>query len=113
MKVAIIGSRSLDMEIPEDTVPKNATVILSGGAPGIDHRARDYAVAHRIRIYEVLPDYDAFGRSAPLQRNNEIIAKADLVLAFWDGKSRGTKYVIDRCREIGKPVKVFLEEMEE
>lgn len=95
------------MDIPEDAVPKNTTEILSGGANGIDRSARAFALAHRIRILEVLPDYDRFGRRAPLRRNDELIAAADLVLAFWDGKSRGTKYVIDRCHEIGKPVRVF------
>ena len=107
MRVAIIGSRTLNMPIPEGIVPKNTTEILSGGANGIDRSARAFALAHRIRIVEVLPDYDRYGHSAPLRRNDEIIAAADLVLAFWDGKSRGTKYVIDCCHEIGKPVKVI------
>jgi len=38
----------------------------------------------------------------------QIIAYADEVLAFWDGTSRGTKYVIDNCRKINKPVTVIL-----
>ncbi len=107
MKVAIIGSRNLQMEIPENLVPKNTTEILSGGAVGIDRSARAFALKHRIRIVEVLPDYDRYGRSAPLRRNDELIAAADLVLAFWDGKSRGTKYVIDKCREMEKPLRVI------
>ncbi|MBQ7597392.1 MAG: hypothetical protein IJU56_02295 [Clostridia bacterium] len=106
MKVAIIGSRSLHMEIPPELVPKNTTQIISGAANGIDRSARAFALEHRIQILEILPDYARYGRSAPLQRNDMIIALADLVLVFWDGKSRGTKYVIDRCHAVGKPVVV-------
>ena len=107
MKVAIIGSRTLQMEIPEGAVPKTTTQIISGAANGIDRSARAFALAHGIRMLEVLPDYALHGRRAPLRRNDNIIAMADLVLAFWDGKSRGTKYVIDRCHAIGKPIMVY------
>jgi hypothetical protein len=45
---------------------------------------------------------------APLKINDLIIDAADIVLAFWDGKSRGTKYGIDRSKKIGKEVRVFI-----
>ena len=54
-----------------------------------------------------LPDYARYGRAAPLRRNVQIVAYADLVLAFWDGKSRGTRFVIDQCRKQGVPVRVY------
>ena len=44
----------------------------------------------------------------PIKRNNEIIEYADIVYAFWDGKSRGTKYVIENCKKNGKQVRIFL-----
>ena len=34
---------------------------------------------------------------------------ADMVLAFWDGKSRGTKFVIDNCKKINKPIRIITE----
>ena len=37
-----------------------------------------------------------------------MIEYADLVLAFWDGASRGTKFVIDNCKRRGIPVRVFV-----
>lgn len=55
-----------------------------------------------------LPDYEKYGRSAPLKRNINIIEYADLVLAFWDGKNRGTKFVIDNCKKMGIPIRVFV-----
>ncbi len=108
MKVAIIGSRNLGVIGLENFLPENVTEIVSGGARGVDTCAREYAQAHNIPLTEFLPDYTRYRRSAPLKRNLEIIAYADLVLAFWDGKSRGTKYVIDNCQKQGVPIRVYL-----
>ncbi len=108
MKVAIIGSRNLGVIGLENFLPENVTEIVSGGARGVDTCAREYAQSHNIPLKEFLPDYSRFGRSAPLKRNLEIIAYADLVIAFWDGASHGTKYVIDNCKKQGVPVRVFL-----
>lgn len=108
MKVAIIGSRNLGVIGLENFLPENVTEIISGGAKGVDTCAREYAQSHNIPLKEFLPDYSRFGRSAPLKRNLEIIAYADFVLAFWDGKSHGTKYVIDNCKKQDIPIKVYL-----
>jgi len=108
MKVAVVGSRGLQIPIPENAVPAGTTQLVSGAANGIDRMARAFAIEHHIQILEVLPDYALFGRQAPLQRNDAIVDYADFVLAIWDGRSRGTKYVIDRCRATGTPVRVLL-----
>ena len=107
MKVAVIGSRNLTVPNLGDYLPAETTELVSGGAKGVDTSAREYAEAHGIKLTEFLPDYSQFGRGAPLKRNLQIIEYADLVLAFWDGKSRGTKYVIDNCEKQGKPVRII------
>ena len=108
MKVAIVGSRGLRVPVPENVIPAHTTQIVSGAANGIDRMARAYAIEHHIQILEVLPEFERFGRAAPLKRNEAIVDYADFVLAIWDGHSRGTKYVIDRCRKTGTPVRVLL-----
>lgn len=108
MKVAVIGSRELHVDDLENYLPKEASEIVSGGARGIDTCAREYARKNGLALKEFLPDYETYGRAAPLKRNLEIIAYADLVLAFWDGHSRGTRYVIEHCREQGRKIRVFL-----
>ena len=108
MKVAVIGSRSLFVRDLSKYLPEGTTELVSGGARGVDTSAREYARANGLPIKEFLPDYATLGKGAPLQRNLLIIEYADVVLAFWDGKSRGTKFVIDNCKKMGKPVKVFL-----
>lgn len=108
MKIAVIGSRGLKVNNLEKYLPDGCTEIVSGGARGIDTCAREYALANGIKLTEFLPEYEKYGRSAPLKRNLQIIDYADYVLAFWDGTSRGTKYVIDNCKKRNKTVRVLL-----
>lgn len=108
MKVAIVGSRGLNVSNLETYLPDGVTEIISGGAKGIDTCAREYAISKGIQLTEYLPEYEKYGRTAPLKRNITIIEHADLVLAFWDGTSHGTKFVIDNCRRRGIPVKIFV-----
>lgn len=57
----------------------------------------DFLSCLRILLKGFLPEYEKYGRAAPLRRNMEIISYADVVVALWDGESRGTKFVIDNC----------------
>lgn len=108
MKVAVIGSRGLSVSDLGRYLPENTTEIVSGGAKGVDTSAREYALSHGIKLTEFLPEYTKYGRSAPLKRNITIIEYSDIVLAFWNGKSRGTKFVIDNCRKLGVEVRVYI-----
>jgi len=107
MKVAIVGSRGLNFDIPEYCIPENTDQIISGGAKGIDRKAREYAQKHHIELIEILPEYNLYGKRAPLERNDIIVEIADLVIAFWDGKSNGTRYVINKCRSTDTPVHIY------
>ena len=108
MKVAVIGSRGITAINLEKYLPPDTNEIVSGGAKGVDTVAKEYAIKTNLKLTEFLPDYDKYGRSAPLKRNITIIEYADIVLAFWDGKSRGTKFVIETCKRLNVPVKVFI-----
>ncbi len=107
MKTAVIGSRGLTVENLEKYLPPETTEIVSGGAEGVDACAKRYALSRGIRFTEFLPEYRKFGKAAPLRRNDRIVEYADMVLAFWDGKSRGTRYVIEACQKRGKSIKIF------
>ena len=108
MKVAVIGSRGILIDDLGKYLPKETTEILSGGAIGVDSCAENDARKYYIPFTVFLPAHEKFGRCAPLKRNLEIIKNADLVLAFWDGNSRGTKHVIDNCRKMGWPVQIHI-----
>ena len=107
MKVAVIGSRGLVVDNLGDYLPEGTDEIVSGGAKGIDTCAANFARAKKIKLTEFLPDYKRFGRGAPLKRNITIIEYADTVLAFWDGKSKGTAFVIDSAKKLGKEIRVI------
>lgn len=108
MKIAIVGSRSIAVNNLGDYLPENTTEIVSGGAVGVDRSARNYAKTHNIKLKEFLPEYERYGRSAPLKRNLQIIDYADEVIAFWDGMSHGTRFVIENCKRKNVPIKVYV-----
>lgn len=108
MKVAVIGSRGLKADNLGEYLPKGTTEIIYGGAKGANACVREYAKSHNIKLTEILPEYKKYGLNAPLKRNMTIIESADIVLAFWDDKSRGTKFVIEKCYETGKRIYVVL-----
>lgn len=107
MKLAVIGSRTLTVNDLQHYLPKDVTEIVSGGAKGIDMCARQYAHTSGLKLTEFIPEYEKYGRRAPLIRNLKIISYADEVIAFWDGKSRGTKYVIDNCKSSNIKITVY------
>ena len=94
MKVAVIGSRGLSVSDLGRYLPENTTEIVSGGAKGVDTSAREYALAHGIKLTEFLPEYTRFGRSAPLKRNITIIVSMDDPQAPPKG-TRGTVRGVD------------------
>lgn len=118
MIVAIVGSRDFpkltrvdqriaqlrDFQASCDIPVK----IISGGARGIDSRARvvcrDYGY---IADFEEFPaDWESDGKAAGYKRNERLIEMADLVIAFWDGESKGTKHTIDLALKHKKHLEV-------
>ena len=108
MKLAIIGSRGVFPNGFDEYVDGRITEIVSGGAAGVDSCASAYAKKHGIKLVEFLPDYNGFGRAAPIVRNKLIVEYADEVLAFWDGSSRGTLSAIRYSEKLGKPCKIII-----
>lgn len=107
MKVAIVGSRSLFVTDFGKYLPKECDEIVSGGARGIDSCAEEYARKKGLKVTVFLPEYEKYGKVAPLKRNDQIAEYADEAIAFWDGESRGTVYTIKRFQALGKKVTVL------
>lgn len=102
-RVAVIGSRTFkDYEYMCETLDKlKICQIISGGAQGADQLAERYARQHHIDLKVWRPDW-SIGRHAGLLRNTDIINDAEIVVAFWDGSSRGTKDSIEKAKNAGK-----------
>ncbi len=107
MKLMITGSRRIENFDLSPYIPGEVVLILCGGARGVDHLAEEYADRHKISKLILRPQYERYGRGAPLRRNREMVEIADHVLAIWDGISRGTKAAIDYAEKRGKPVTVI------
>ena len=107
MKIAVIGSRSINRI---DLKPYISTCdeIVSGGAKGIDSCASEYAHKSNIKLTEFLPEYSRYGKAAPIIRNKKIVDYSDEIIAFWDGKSKGTLSVIKYAEKSGKPCKTII-----
>jgi len=110
MKVAIVGSRTyprLELVATYVLSLPDTTVIISGGAQGVDKTAEQVARYRHLKV-EIYPaEWNKWGRSAGMMRNGKIINAADRVVAFWDGISKGTADSIRKARAAGKPVTVF------
>ena len=111
IKLAIIGTRNPKLSYKEweelllkEVTPCNLSLIVSGGAVGIDTYAKLFAGRHHIPLMEFLPDYSKFGKQAPLRRNTQIVKEATKVIAFPSAESRGTYHSITEARRMRKTV---------
>lgn len=106
MKVAVIGSRTFaDYEFLKSTLEcVYISEIISGGDLGADKLAEKYAEEKGIPIRIIPHTENPEGTS--LNRTYSIITLAQLVIAFWDGKSQGTRDLINYARNKGKQLKI-------
>lgn len=107
MKIAVVGSRSIKNADISQYIPKEATEIITGGAVGVDKLAEREARLRGIPLTVYKPDYETHGKSAPLVRNKLIAENCDMLIAFWDGSSRGTVFTWRYADKLGKPVKIY------
>ena len=89
------------------------TAIISGGAYGADSCAAIFARQQGLPFREIEAEWDLYGKSAGYIRNADMIdlcSKAQersIVVAFWDGRSRGTKHTMDLAEKKGLALHVI------
>ena len=108
VRLAVVGSRTFD-EYPllkkklDDMRKRYAVVeIVSGGAKGADSLAARYARENEIPLTELKPDWTRYGRAAGVLRNTDIVDQCDVLIAFWDGTSKGTRDSIEKAERLEK-----------
>lgn len=110
MKTVIAGSRTfLDykkLEAELKRIPWKITKVLSGGAKGADSLGEWWAQCNAVPVDRYPAEWDKYGRSAGYVRNEEMAKNCDLVIAFWDGKSKGTKHMIDLAHKYEREILV-------
>ena len=113
MKYIVAGGRDFDDWIrlrdalclllrPGDTV-------ISGTAAGADRLGEKWATAQKelVSLDRMPAEWDKYGKRAGYVRNAAMAAKADGVIVFWDGKSQGTRHMIDIAMRIGIDLHIY------
>ena len=101
MKVIIAGGRDfydytlLKRKCDELLKDVSDIEIVSGAANGADRLGERYAKEKGYPVKQFPADWKRFGNSAGIKRNAEMANYGEMLIAFWDGKSRGTKNMID------------------
>ena len=114
-RIVVAGCRDFNnyekLEIELDahlkTIENCQIIIISGCASGADTLGERYAAEHNLPVERYPADWERYGRAAGPKRNMQMAMVADEVIVFWDGKSRGTKNMIDSSKKTNTPYKVI------
>jgi hypothetical protein len=110
MRIAIVGSREypkLDLVRSYVRSLEPGTVVISGGAKGVDSEAEKQARDFGLEVVVYPADWNRYGKTAGFVRNRTIVEDADRVVAFWDGDSRGTINTISLAVKMGKSLEII------
>jgi hypothetical protein len=80
---------------------KDEIIIISGHCSGVDLMGERYAAENGFNVEIFFPEWAKYGRAAGPIRNKKMVETADLIIAFWDGTSKGTRSLI-KCAQNGK-----------
>lgn len=115
--VAIIGSRDWTDRFAVNAVVRSLaaanpdTAIASGRARGVDSFARQAALENNLQPIDVPAEWDTFGMSAGFKRNRWIARISDVVIAFWDGQSKGTANTLKHAYSLNKKTLIISPEI--
>ena len=116
MKIVIAGSRHFtNYECAEKFIDdcllqlciNEEVIVLSGTCRGADKLGELYASKHSLTIKFYPPEWSKYGKGAGVIRNQEMAEYCDVIICFWDGKSKGTKALIDYGNKLKKPLFVY------
>lgn len=114
MNIIIAGGRDFDnypllktkCENILSNLDKKDIIIFCGTAKGADTLGEWYAKENKLKIKYFKPNWN-IGKKAGILRNEEMLVDADALIAFWDGKSRGTKHMIGISVEKGIKTRII------
>ena len=115
IRLAVIGSREgflgdpgtfIEKLIEIEKIEKEDLTIVSGGARGVDSLAEAWADREGVKKLIFPADWKGKGKGAGYIRNVDIIENSDLVLAVWNGESRGTLHSLTLAKRKG--LKIYL-----
>ncbi len=84
----------------------NDVIIVSGCASGADAIGERYERENGFKVEKYPANWGKYGKGAGPMRNRKMAEVCDYVICFWDGKSRGTRSMIEFAKECNKPVRI-------
>ena len=120
MKIIVAGSRDIkdkdlvwgiiDRIIKDKNLDDDEITIVTGGSRGVDLMAEQLAKLMSWKSVVMNADWTKHGKSAGPIRNREMAKVSDMLIAIWDGESRGTKNMISEAKQRGLDVVVEIVE---
>ena len=114
MRTIIAGSRSIiDLKYIVAAVKESTfdiSVIIEGEANGVDVLVWRYGMINNIPVEPFLAKWNEFGKSAGYKRNVEMANNAEALILVWDGKSKGSKHMLDVAKTKGLKTFVYIPE---
>jgi hypothetical protein len=111
MRVIIAGSRTITniYWVRKATFESGLliTQVVSGCAPGVDQLGEEWAAHVGLPVRKFPADWRMFRAQAGFIRNRQMAENADALIAIWDGRSRGTRHMIETAGKFGLPVYVL------
>ncbi len=90
----------------KDVLAKYDVIVVSGGCKGADLLGEKYASERGLKIERYPARWELYGKYAGPKRNAEMAQISDYIICFWDGKSKGTKSMIEFAKDMGKPIRI-------
>lgn len=116
MKLLVCGSRTwedkerLENEIVRLHNHSKITELICGDAKGADAYAANIAINHDIPCRIFYADWNKHGKAAGIVRNKAMLnQQPDIVLACWDGQSKGTKNMIDIANKASITILILMD----
>jgi predicted Rossmann fold nucleotide-binding protein DprA/Smf involved in DNA uptake len=112
MRVAVVGCRDyfdyarIAADLDRCRGEWGDFTVVTGDAKGVDAAAVRWAKERGLPWVAYEADWELYGLAAGPRRNEVLVADSDVVIAFWDGRSRGTASSISIAKNAGK--KVFI-----
>ncbi|MDW7677745.1 MAG: DUF2493 domain-containing protein [Bacillota bacterium] len=112
-RVIVAGSRNfsnfrlLEEKLDKLLRTKHAPMILSGAAPGADRLGEKYAAKRGFPLIRYPAQWSRYGIQAAKIRNAQMAEEADAVVVFWDGKSSGSRHMIQLADRKKLPLRVI------
>ena len=114
MKVIIAGSRNFTdykklCKICNHILQDQTDIEIVSGAyyKGADKLGEQYAAEKGFLLTKFSADWKSYGKAAGPKRNEQMANYANALIAFWDGKSKGTKHMVEVAKRRGLKVKLI------